>query len=332
MIYLANKILYILKDIFLYLLLFFFIIPTIGANAQTIDSQKIQSQVLSTYVEVNTIQAPKIHSQKNSPSNSINSSSHNKQTLSTYEEKQKILIHQKHNNNHTNNIKNPNHAKHIEIKKANLSTKQTKSLPHNKENEDNIKKENINLIKDMDIYSLSPSARHLQLPNLYNVFVYKTKQKHNVNSKNDLVIDDIKKLSSRDIANINKWQHTIEKASITYSLEPELIVAMIKVESDFDPMERSHAGAEGLMQIMPATQEYLKLIDPYHPEANIMAGAAYMREQLDTFKDIKLALAAYNAGPGNVKKYQGIPPFNETQNYVKKVLMYKAQFNTQISP
>ncbi len=122
------------------------------------------------------------------------------------------------------------------------------------------------------------------------------------------------------------WQDIIMKASLKYALSPELIAAVIKVESDFNVNVVSSKGAEGLMQIMPATQDYLNLHDPFNPELNIMAGSAYLREQLDAFGSEELALAAYNAGPGNVIKYKGVPPFNETQNYVVKVLRYKEKF------
>ncbi|SFR80112.1 lytic transglycosylase domain-containing protein [Anaeromicropila populeti] len=112
-----------------------------------------------------------------------------------------------------------------------------------------------------------------------------------------------------------------QKASDKYGVPVELIKAVVKAESNFNANAVSSSGAQGLMQLMPATAEGLGVEDSFDPEQNIMGGTAYLAKMLKQFNgSVKLALAAYNAGPGNVTKYDGIPPFTETQNYVKKIL------------
>ncbi|PAD70738.1 phage tail tape measure protein [Bacillus sp. 7586-K] len=122
-----------------------------------------------------------------------------------------------------------------------------------------------------------------------------------------------------------KYASYINQAASKYGVNPFLIAAMIQQESGFNPKAVSPAGARGLMQLMPGTARDLGVSNSFDPYQNIMGGTKYIAQQLKTFgNDIQKALAAYNAGPGNVRKYGGIPPFRETQNYVNKVL---ANFN-----
>ncbi|HHW60492.1 MAG TPA: lytic transglycosylase domain-containing protein [Syntrophomonadaceae bacterium] len=158
----------------------------------------------------------------------------------------------------------------------------------------------LDLLKDMQLFNMLNNFIRRNAPNA----IKSIPNQQPVNSS-----------SSRPFSEI------IQEASRKYGVDEGIITAVIKHESSFNPRAQSPCGAQGLMQLMPATARSLGVTNAFDPEQNIMAGTKYLRQQLDTFNgDLRLALAAYNAGGGAVKKYGGIPPYAETQNYVKNVM------------
>jgi len=127
---------------------------------------------------------------------------------------------------------------------------------------------------------------------------------------------------------IEKYGNVIRQASKRFGIEPTLIMAVIKAESDFDHKAVSRKGAQGLMQLMPKTAAQMDVDNPFNPEENIFGGTQYLSVLLKRFNNNKrLALAAYNAGPEKVESYKGIPPYKETRVFVKRVLDYYRSYN-----
>ena len=116
------------------------------------------------------------------------------------------------------------------------------------------------------------------------------------------------------------WNQEIQQNCDLHSLDPKLVRALIQVESAFNPKAISRKGAKGLMQLMPDTALEVDVSDPFDPQQSIRGGTLYLKRMVDEFGRLEFALAAYNAGPGAVKRYGGIPPYPETKDYVSKVM------------
>jgi len=136
---------------------------------------------------------------------------------------------------------------------------------------------------------------------------------------------------ARDAKTAADFDKLIARAAHRHGLPPALVKAVVRAESNFQPHALSNAGAQGLMQLMPATADDLGVDDPFRAEDNVFGGTRYLRAMHDRYGDWQLALAAYNAGPGAVDRFGGIPPYAETQQYVERVLHYYRRYDGDFS-
>jgi soluble lytic murein transglycosylase len=136
--------------------------------------------------------------------------------------------------------------------------------------------------------------------------------------------------SAATVANVSMphaFSDIIRQHAASYRLEEALVRAVIKAESNYNPYSISKKGAQGLMQLIPSTARLMQVSDPFDPAQNIRGGSNYLRLMLDQFNgNLDLALAAYNAGPNAVQRHGGIPPYEETRNYVQRVRRYLEQY------
>ncbi|KUK13719.1 MAG: lytic transglycosylase domain-containing protein [Synergistetes bacterium] len=168
----------------------------------------------------------------------------------------------------------------------------------------------------------SRSVEQYKAPSFKEVFLKEVERSEEEGVKRENRVEDLSPLLPRDsFKEDSSIEDVVNRASKLYKLDPKLVMAVIEAESNFNPKALSPKGAMGLMQLMPDTAREMGVRDPFDVEENIMGGVKYLNYLSEKYKgNLELVLAAYNAGPGAVDKYGGIPPYKETQDYVRKVL------------
>ena len=194
-------------------------------------------------------------------------------------------------------------------------------------------------------YQVEDDAIHLALQSGGNVTMPITRVERIVDDEvvTPEVVAEVKKIEKEGVFPKRSWRYAEERQPLFHSRFDKLIVeaakhfdvdaalvsAVIKAESDFNPRETSHKGARGLMQLMPATAERFGVSNSYDPVANVYAGTRYLHWLLDTFEgNADLAVAAYNAGEGAIWKYNGVPPYRETVNYINRIAKHLRAIET----
>ncbi len=173
-----------------------------------------------------------------------------------------------------------------------------------------------------EVLSSQSFGNNTMMPSLDNLWSkFSTHSQSLLDSKLDATSPVEETITNTTTSKKTDFDDIISKASSLYNVPEKLIKSVIQQESNFNPTAKSYAGASGLMQLMPATAKSLGIEDIFDPTENIMGGSKYLGQMLSRYDDnIEKALAAYNAGPGNVDKYDGIPPFQQTKNYVNTVM------------
>jgi Rod binding domain-containing protein len=173
---------------------------------------------------------------------------------------------------------------------------------------------------------ITPASNAIPEKPLTNVSVQSIKSSFSPDLSENISGNFLDRVKTR----LNNYDDLIQNASQTHNVPQSLIKAVITAESAGKLDAKSSAGAKGLMQLMDGTASDLGVNNSFDPEQNIMGGSKYLSQMLNKFNgDVNLALAAYNAGPGNVDKYNGVPPFKETQAYINRVLKYNNIYNNE---